>query len=101
MKKGYQICTRCIMDTTDPNITFDEKGECSHCKKFDAISERLILSTEEKKKQLAQIVEKIKRDGEGKPYDCVIGVSGGVDSTYTALSASSTYGGSSRSTVTV
>ncbi|HOK07959.1 MAG TPA: N-acetyl sugar amidotransferase [Syntrophales bacterium] len=84
MRKDYRICTRCIMDTSDPDITFDEEGVCSHCRRY----ERLVKSPEylEKKKPgaLDRLVAEIKAAGRGKPYDCILGVSGGVDSTYSA-----------------
>jgi len=85
-EKSYQICTRCVMDTTDPDIIFDDNGVCNRCKK----AEKLLnlapysLSREEKRIELEKIVKKIKEKGKGKDYDCVIGVSGGVDSTFTA-----------------
>ena len=81
---GYQICTRCIMDTTDPEITFDDKGICSHCKFFDEKSKELLFEGPEGRKQLSQIANQIKEEGQGKEYNCVIGLSGGVDSSYVA-----------------
>lgn len=84
MEREYQICTRCIMDTTDPEITFDENGVCNHCYKYDEIVKNRILSSDKKEKKLREIVAKIKREGRKKKYDCIIGVSGGVDSTFTA-----------------
>ena len=82
MKKEYQICTRCVMDTSDKEITFNKKGECNHCtgydKKMKSIPKDLVL----KRKELERIVSKVKKAGEGKEYDCISGVSGGVDSTY-------------------
>jgi len=82
----YQICTRCVMDTTDPDIVFDENGVCNHC--TNAI-ERLKqppygLPPKEKEAALNQLIENIKTAGKGKKYDCVIGLSGGVDSSYLA-----------------
>ena len=84
--KSYQICTRCVMDTTDPDIVFDDNGYCNHC--TNAI-ERLKqppygLLSKEKEKALHQLIEKVKAAGKGKKYDCVIGLSGGVDSSYVA-----------------
>lgn len=80
----YQICTRCIMDTTDPSITFDEKGECNHCKTYDKYAPTRVLSEVEKGKQLANTLTKIKQAKGNNPYDCIIGLSGGVDSSYLA-----------------
>ncbi|TRX34811.1 N-acetyl sugar amidotransferase [Flavobacterium sp. ZT3R18] len=82
---GYKICNRCIMDTTDSDIVFDEQGICNHCKRAETlIKERTFEDLEERERKLLALVEKIKTDGKGKKYDCVIGVSGGVDSTYVA-----------------
>lgn len=82
---NYKMCTRCVMDTTDPLIVFDEKGVCNHCtsalKKLETITFR---SEAERKKALDKIVNKIKDNGKGNKYDCVIGLSGGVDSAYLA-----------------
>jgi N-acetyl sugar amidotransferase len=82
----YRMCTRCIMDTSDPLIVFDEKGICNHCKKAERLlqSEPYCLPAGQKTARLQQLVDEIKAQGKGKRYDCVIGVSGGVDSTYAA-----------------
>ena len=82
--KSYQICTKCVMDTTDPDITFDEKGICNHCHTRDQQIAMNIISGEEGVKKAESIVKKIKNDGINREYDCVIGVSGGVDSTFVA-----------------
>ena len=81
---SYQICSRCVMDTSDPEITFDEAGVCNHCHTHDGALEQQVFSGDDGRQRLDQIVERIKREGAGNAYDCVIGVSGGVDSTYTA-----------------
>jgi N-acetyl sugar amidotransferase len=79
------MCTMCVMDTTDPDIVFDEHGVCNHCK---AARKKLIETTfkteEERKEHLNGVVDKIKKSGKGKKYDCIIGLSGGVDSSYLA-----------------
>jgi asparagine synthetase B (glutamine-hydrolysing) len=84
MSGAYRMCTRCIMDTTDPDIQFDERGVCNHCRQYDEAVSRFVFSGEEGRRRLERLVAQIKRDGAGKRYDCVIGVSGGVDSTYVA-----------------
>jgi N-acetyl sugar amidotransferase len=86
-ERKYQICTRCIMDTTDVEITFDDKGHCNHCSEYFRLSPLYAYHGEKTDASLKELVTQIKKDGEGKPYDCVIGVSGGVDSTYVALVA--------------
>jgi len=85
--RHYQICQRCIMDTTDPDIVFDEKGVCNHCKNFYANIAKHWLPNDEGKARLQVIIDAIKREGTGKKYDCIIGLSGGVDSSYLALMA--------------
>jgi tRNA(Ile)-lysidine synthase TilS/MesJ len=73
------------MDTVaDKRILFNEAGLCHHCVRYDQLLDARVVSKEEGKRQLGQIVERIKHDGRGKDYDCIIGVSGGVDSTYVA-----------------
>lgn len=80
----FRICTRCIMDTTDPDVTFDENGVCSNCARFDLINKDRLIPAEKKPEKLNQLLNEIKGKGKGKKYDCIIGVSGGVDSTYVA-----------------
>jgi N-acetyl sugar amidotransferase len=70
------------MDTTDPTITFNKNGVCNHCTRHDQLIRNLVRSGEEGKRLLDKQVAKIKEDGKGKDYDCIIGVSGGVDSSY-------------------
>lgn len=83
--EGYRVCTRCVMDTSDPEVSFDTKGECSHCARYDAtVGERLILDPVERDDALGRFVDSARAAGRGRDYDCVIGVSGGVDSTYVA-----------------
>jgi len=81
---SYRICTRCIMDTTDPEISFDEKGVCNHCHDYDRRLEAEVFPGAKGRQQLAKVVAQIKREGQGKKYDCILGLSGGVDSTYVA-----------------
>lgn len=83
-EKDYQICTNCIMDTTDPEIYFDENGVCNHCLNFENQLKKNWFPNEEGKKKLDAIINQIKIDGKNKKYDCVIGLSGGVDSSYLA-----------------
>jgi N-acetyl sugar amidotransferase len=81
---GRTICAKCVMDTTDPNIQFDEQGICNHCRKYDRVISESVFTGEDGRRKLDAIVENIKRESANKKYDCVIGVSGGVDSTYVA-----------------
>lgn len=84
-KKEYQICTTCIMDTSDPEITFNAEGVCSHCTSLkQVLCDHWHPGNERGKKLLAEMVTEIKAWGKDKEYDCMIGLSGGVDSTYLA-----------------
>lgn len=82
MSRLYQICSRCIMDTSDPLIEFDQDGVCNHCKNYLKKVALHLPALKERKKKLDQLLEEIKTQGQGKKYDCLTGVSGGVDSTY-------------------
>ncbi len=72
------------MDTSDLQIVFDKDGFCNHCSDFLGVKSRYRLEGEAGKKKLAAVVEEIKRAGRGNTYDCIVGVSGGVDSSYAA-----------------
>ena len=83
--RTYQACTRCIMDTVaDSSIAFDASGVCHHCRRYDEMFSTRVIRGEAGKVVLDTLVTKIKAAGAGKEYDCIIGVSGGVDSTYVA-----------------
>ncbi|MBC7410858.1 MAG: N-acetyl sugar amidotransferase [Bacteroidia bacterium] len=84
MNLNYKICTRCIMDTTDSNITFSTLGVCNHCLNYDEQKKLRVWDGTQAKIELEKIVNKIKKTGLNNTYDCIIGVSGGVDSTYVA-----------------
>ncbi|MEO7157343.1 MAG: N-acetyl sugar amidotransferase [Vicinamibacterales bacterium] len=80
--RAFQICANCVMDTTDSKIVFDDKGVCDHCNSFF----RDILpnwhTDEGGRRELMAEVEKIKASGKGRDFDCIIGMSGGIDSSY-------------------
>lgn len=81
--KSYQQCTRCVMDTTASEITFDEKGVCNFCRDFETLAHKTIWRPlETRLTELQQGVAKIKTLGKKDKYDCLIGLSGGVDSSY-------------------
>jgi len=82
-QQRHRLCANCVMDTTDTSITFDEAGVCNHCHRYADQMAR-IPSGEAASQELQALVDKIKAAGQGKPYDCIIGLSGGVDSTYVA-----------------
>lgn len=80
--RPYQICTNCAMDTSDSKITFDANGVCEYCTNYTNNILPNWHTDDRGRQELATIVERIKKDGEGKPFDCLIGLSGGVDSSY-------------------
>lgn len=80
--RPYQICTQCVMDTTDSMISFDANGVCDHCRTF----RRDVLpnwhTDERGRRELDAIVARIREAGRGRDFDCIIGMSGGIDSSY-------------------
>ena len=80
----YQICKRCVMDTSDPDIVFDERGYCNHCEDYLTRITQQTYIPDQSEKQWELILERIKLKGKGRKYDCIVGISGGVDSCYTA-----------------
>jgi N-acetyl sugar amidotransferase len=92
-QRKYAICANCIMDTSDSNITFDERGWCDYCNNYyknilphwhpdDAIG----------RAEVGRQIDAIKRDGKGRDHDCLIGISGGVDSSYVVYIAKEKFG---------
>lgn len=83
---GYQRCTRCVMDNkSDRNIIFDERGYCSYCTKaLSEINTTVFFPGETGKKKLEEMIAMIKSDNKNKKYDCIMGISGGLDSSYLA-----------------
>lgn len=82
----YQICNLCVMDTSDEDIVFDDKGVCNHCKEFNLILQQLD-NRGENPPGLSVLFDKIRTKSKDRKYDCLIGISGGVDSCYTAYLA--------------
>lgn len=80
----YKVCKRCIMDTSDPDISFDEHGVCNHCLRYEIELPKRVFNGQEAASKLSALVNTIKQSGKNQEYDCIIGVSGGVDSTYVA-----------------
>ncbi len=83
-EKSYQICSKTIMDTSDPEITFDANGVCNYVNAYNQSVKAELENQEQKRKNLESLLFKIKKDGQKKEYDCIIGLSGGVDSCYLA-----------------
>jgi N-acetyl sugar amidotransferase len=82
----YIRCSRCVLDSTVKDIWFDQNNECKYCKIHDEL-ENIHPLNDNSITALSQIIKKIIKDGEGRKYDCIAGVSGGRDSTYTLLTA--------------
>ena len=80
--EGYRICTDCVMDTTDSAITFDENGVCDHCRTFKTQIKPNWHTDARGRAELDRIVARIKDAGRSRDFDCIIGVSGGIDSSY-------------------
>ncbi len=81
-KLKHRVCTRCVMDTTVPGIRFDENGVCNFCKIHDELEIKYPLNAEGRHR-FQKIIDTIKDKGKHNEYDCIVGVSGGRDSTYT------------------
>ena len=86
-KRNYQICKRCVMDTSDPWIIFDERGLCNHCRDF--LDKRLpsIVNSKKDKSSLVKMFDDIKTKSRKGYHDVLIGISGGVDSSFALLMA--------------
>lgn len=80
----YRVCARCVMDTSDPDISFDEHGLCNHCREFETVHRKRWFPNADGEGRWAGWVRRIQAEGRGKDYDCIIGISGGVDSAYMA-----------------
>lgn len=90
--KAYQICSNCIMDTSDSKITFDDRGWCEYCNNYHANILPYWHTDERGQREIEAQIEKIKADGKGKDHDCLIGLSGGVDSSYVTYLAKEKFG---------
>jgi N-acetyl sugar amidotransferase len=84
-ERPSQVCRRCVMDTSDPDIIFDADGICNRCSMHLAQMKRGLPSREEADRLLRTFVDRARQMGQGKPYDVVIGLSGGVDSSWVAV----------------
>jgi N-acetyl sugar amidotransferase len=76
------MCTRCVMDGSDPDLSLDSNGVCNHCRDYETIVLPKVPVPAERQSVLEQTVQRIKDEGRGQRYDCIAGVSGGVDSSY-------------------
>lgn len=88
MTKEKVICSRCIYDNVNvPDIVFDEEGVCNYCRTMEKLIEQYGTGSEKGEAKLNEILEQIREEGKDKKYDCVVGVSGGTDSSYMLMKA--------------
>ena len=87
MLENKKICSRCIYDDKIPNIFFSNDGVCNYCHQIDFIKEEFGTGKKKGIKLLTNLINQIKKDGRSKKYDCVVGVSGGTDSSYLLMKA--------------
>jgi len=90
--KTYQICSQTVMDTSDSRITFDDNGVCDHATDFCNNVLPRWHPNELGNKEISAIIQKIKRSGRNRDFDCILGLSGGVDSSYMLHVAVKEYG---------
>ncbi len=88
----HHICTNCVMDTTDSNITFDANGVCDHCRSFREHTLPNWDTGEKGEAALERMIERIRENGKGRDFDCIIGMSGGIDSSYLVYAAKEMFG---------
>lgn len=82
MQENLTVCSRCIYDSRISSIRFDENGVCNYCKMSDSLKSDYKTGTAEGERSFLKIVENIRRRGKNKKYDCIVGVSGGTDSSF-------------------
>ena len=91
-QEHYRVCSNCIMDTSDSNISFDERGWCDYCRNYHENIQPNWHPNQKGEQLLAPLIDKIKSEGKGRDHDCLIGISGGVDSSYVAYLAKEKFG---------
>lgn len=92
VERKYQICANCIMDTSDTTLQFDERGWCEYCVNYYKAIQPNWHPDERGLKEVMPIIETIKAEGKGRDHDCIIGISGGLDSSYVAYVAKEKFG---------
>ena len=86
--RELRVCTRCIMDESASSITFDDNGFCNYCTDFLVKqSKHIAFDDNERLRRLNALVDRVKQEGKGKQYDCIVGLSGGVDSSWALVQA--------------
>lgn len=91
-KRPYAICSNCIMDTSDSKITFDERGWCDYCNNFYTNIAPNWHPDDQGARMIAPLIDRIRKEGLGRDHDCLIGISGGLDSSYVAYMAKEKFG---------
>lgn len=77
-----KVCSRCIYDERVPAISFDSNGVCNYCKQVEQLTEEYGTGYSKGYNKIDAIIDAVKRAGVGNKYDCIVGVSGGTDSSY-------------------
>ncbi|MBW7861090.1 MAG: N-acetyl sugar amidotransferase [Rhodocyclaceae bacterium] len=91
-ERAYRLCSSCVMDTTDAAIVFDDLGSCDHCRTFHTRIRPRWIADSEGGVRLARMADSIRKAGHGKDFDCIIGMSGGIDSSYLVYAATQIMG---------
>lgn len=93
MNKNVKVCNRCVMDdSSDSYISFDERGYCCYCNKAFSDLPKIYFPNEEGTKKLNKLIHRIKEENKNNKYDCLMGISGGLDSSYLAYLGSVKWG---------
>lgn len=90
--KNYQICTNCVVDTSDPTISFNSQGVCVYCTNFEEQIKPNWNPNKDGMTEIMPLIDKIKKDGKDKDHDCIIGLSGGLDSSFVTYVAKEKFG---------
>lgn len=86
MGNNILVCKKCVMDSiANPDFKLDSEGVCNYCHQYHETEELRIIPDDQKEEKLKKLIDSIKKNGVGAKYDCIIGLSGGTDSTYVAL----------------
>jgi len=91
-KSTYKICSNCVMDSSDKTLTFDESGLCDYCRNFEENIKPNWHPNERGISEIMPLIDQIKREGAGRDHDCLIGISGGLDSSYVTYVAKEKFG---------
>jgi N-acetyl sugar amidotransferase len=89
---NVKVCSRCVMDTTATEIVFDDNGVCNFCHHYDTNLVNEVFSNKDGEEKVQKLIAQIKERGKNRQYDCLIGISGGVDSSYVAYLVKKKYG---------